>query len=502
MRKLSINIYLTVLTMYDNGVLIFSVMMLNIPAMTDYHYNQQHQNPPNAHHAHASQQGRAASSPPPPASSIVSTSIPALLNIANSQNSSRDNFNDEEAIISAMNFLSTSNNSLLLYSAKSPVSIEKNSPNTSQLLKPTSKTLKLGTELPYNHTLSMPIVPLTPLTALLHRHTNHLNNLLNNSFISLKTNCLVYSNDYDNNNITLVDAHYKNQTNLLYQFDSNYCKLLYLIDEYFDETTYLNRTEFIEAENSEKISVSKNDKGMFFKINADCELMLNRTIALMNKFSKSEIVPNSGLMEKYFPIFKSVHRIIDNDEGDLYEHFCHSDCSIPSNYPLSPLVYYVKLVYPLALIAQTGSIWTTCLITIERYLAVCHPLMAMTLSTRARAIWALSILFVLAFLFNLPRFAEVDTTCYQVRATELRRNKIYYQVYYIFLNLTFNYIIPLSLLSALNIKIYASVRQATANRNELTRARRSELHMASMLVAIVAIFIGQSILPFPFSILN
>lgn len=487
MRKLSINIYLTVLTMYDNGVLIFSVMMLNIPAMTDYHYNQQHQNPSNAHHhAHASQQGQASTSPPPSTSSMVSATIPTLLNIVNnSQNNNGNNLNDEETIMAAMNFLSTSsNNSLLLYSANSPNSIE---PNTSQLLKPTSKTLRIGTELPYNHTLSMPIVPLTPLTALLHRHTNHLNNLLNNSFILLKTKCLVHSNDYEDDNITLVDVQYKNQTNLLYQFDSNYCKLLYLIDEYFDEPTYFNQTEFIHVE---KINVGKNDNRMFIMVNADCDSMLNRTIAIMNKFSKTEIVPNNGLMKKYFSIFKSTHRMVDDEEGELYEHFCHSDCSIPPNYPLSPLVYYVKLVYPLALIAQTGSIWTTCLITIERYLAVCHPLMAMTLSTRARAIWALSILFIMAFLFNLSRFAEVDTTCYQVRATELRRNKIYYQVYYIFLNLTFNYIIPLSLLSALNIKIYASVRQATANRNELTRARRSELHMASMLVAIVAIFIG------------
>lgn len=37
MRKQSINIYLTVLALYDNGVLIFSILMLNIPAIADYH---------------------------------------------------------------------------------------------------------------------------------------------------------------------------------------------------------------------------------------------------------------------------------------------------------------------------------------------------------------------------------------------------------------------------------------------------------------------------------
>ena len=163
----------------------------------------------------------------------------------------------------------------------------------------------------------------------------------------------------------------------------------------------------------------------------------------------------------------------------------------PAPGSLYPLLYYVKAVYPLALISQTGSIWTTCLITIERYLAVCHPLMSLTLSTRSRAIWALCILSLAAFLFNLPRFAEVDTTGGSIRPSELRRNKIYYHVYYICLNLSLNYVLPLSLLFALNIKIYASVRHANAHRNELTRARQSELHLASMLVFIVAIFIGE-----------
>ena len=40
MRRQSINIYLTVLALYDNGVLIFSILMLNLPAITDYQQNQ------------------------------------------------------------------------------------------------------------------------------------------------------------------------------------------------------------------------------------------------------------------------------------------------------------------------------------------------------------------------------------------------------------------------------------------------------------------------------
>lgn len=155
----------------------------------------------------------------------------------------------------------------------------------------------------------------------------------------------------------------------------------------------------------------------------------------------------------------------------------------------NPLQHYIRLVYPLALISQTGSIWTTCLITVERYFAVCHPLRALTLSTRSRAIWALTTLSVGALVYNLPRFAEIDSE--SVTQSELRRNKIYYWLYYIFLNLSLIHIIPLTLLSVLNTKIYLSVRMATNHRSQLTRARQRELNLASMLTLLVAIFIGD-----------
>ena len=36
--------------------------------------------------------------------------------------------------------------------------------------------------------------------------------------------------------------------------------------------------------------------------------------------------------------------------------------------------YLVPFVYPLALIAQTGSVYTTLAVTIERYIVICWPL--------------------------------------------------------------------------------------------------------------------------------
>ena len=156
----------------------------------------------------------------------------------------------------------------------------------------------------------------------------------------------------------------------------------------------------------------------------------------------------------------------------------------------NPLHLYIKIVYPLALISQTGSIWTTCLITAERYLAVCHPFKSLTLSTRSRAIWALIAVTICDIVFNLPRFAEIDMTDEHVGQSSLRKNRLYYWLYYICLNLTFFYIIPLSLLTFLNIKIYLAVRSASCNRGSLTRSQERELNLASMLVLLVAIFLA------------
>lgn len=156
----------------------------------------------------------------------------------------------------------------------------------------------------------------------------------------------------------------------------------------------------------------------------------------------------------------------------------------------NPLHLYIKFVYPLALISQTGSIWTTCLITAERYLAVCHPFKSLTLSTRSRAIWALIAVTICDIVFNLPRFVETDVTDDHVRQSELRKDRLYYWLYYICLNLSLVYIIPLSLLSFLNIKIYLAVRSASCNRGSLTRSQERELNLASMLVLLVAIFLA------------
>lgn len=171
----------------------------------------------------------------------------------------------------------------------------------------------------------------------------------------------------------------------------------------------------------------------------------------------------------------------------------------------NPSHYYIALVYPLALVVQTGSIWTTCLVTIERYWAVAYPLRAMVLSTRKRGLIALTIVSIASFVYNLPRFFEVqiktdeETGVRTIEQSSLRLNETYRLVYYIILNLLVIHVIPLITLTVLNFKIHQQIRSANVNRAHLSASQRSELNVSSMLMVLVLIFI---ICNFPAFIVN
>lgn len=106
-------------------------------------------------------------------------------------------------------------------------------------------------------------------------------------------------------------------------------------------------------------------------------------------------------------------------------------------YTYEAFPFVVLVAYPIGLIAQTGSVWTTVGVTVERYVAVCHPLRARFLCTYRRArIFNIGItLFAVAY--NVPRFWEIDVveaydadnaTSYVAKPSEFRMNKLYYEV--------------------------------------------------------------------------
>ncbi|XP_055389545.1 FMRFamide receptor [Condylostylus longicornis] len=180
---------------------------------------------------------------------------------------------------------------------------------------------------------------------------------------------------------------------------------------------------------------------------------------------------------------------------------------IPSIYPYTGyLFYYYYYIYPnispcmfpLAMAAQTSSVYMTFTVTLERYVAVCHPLKARALCTYGRAKIYFIICILFAFLYNIPRFWEVivitndndndNNVIFCVIASSLRRNDQYINIYIHWCYLIFIYFIPFLSLAILNCLIYRQVQKANRERQRLSRTERREIGLATMLLCVVIVF--------------
>lgn len=154
------------------------------------------------------------------------------------------------------------------------------------------------------------------------------------------------------------------------------------------------------------------------------------------------------------------------------------------------------IAYPIGTIAHTASIYMTLLISIERYIAVCHPLKAKALCTKNRAKATVLIVFFLSGIYNIPRFYENmllektdgSETYYSLQYTFLRKNELFVTIYIHWLYFFFIFLIPLTGIISLNLMIYRKVKALNRLRIKLTRMQIQEINLTPMLFCIVIVF--------------
>nr|QMS43312.1 FMRFamide receptor [Thaumetopoea pityocampa] len=159
--------------------------------------------------------------------------------------------------------------------------------------------------------------------------------------------------------------------------------------------------------------------------------------------------------------------------------------------------------YPLGNAAQTMSVYLTLIVTLERWVAVCHPFRAKALCTSARARWYVLGTAAFALAYNAPKFFEVKVVerrldgepVYCVTADERFRTDAYVLVYIHSMYMVVMYLVPFSALAALNACIVRQVRRAQAERARLSRVQRRELGLATMLLVVVLVFFLCNLLP-------
>ena len=161
--------------------------------------------------------------------------------------------------------------------------------------------------------------------------------------------------------------------------------------------------------------------------------------------------------------------------------------------------YMHPFAYPTALIAQTSTIYITVAFTIERYIAVCRPLHASKMCTVSRAKKAIIIVFILAFVYNLPRMLEsqvveefdsdTNTTYPLLKYTELGSNPFFRQIYFIYLNMFVMFLIPFLILAVFNVLLVKAVQESRKARAQMNARTARENNLTIMLIVVILVFL-------------
>jgi hypothetical protein len=140
----------------------------------------------------------------------------------------------------------------------------------------------------------------------------------------------------------------------------------------------------------------------------------------------------------------------------------------------------------------------TFLISLERYIAVCHPLKAKSFCTKARTKMSIILIVVLAIVYNSPRYFEITVgenmdkeygKFYFVQASRLRRSELYISIYIHWLYCIFMNLIPLSSITFFNLMIYHQVRKVNRMRVKLTSKEMQDIKLTTMLFCVVIVFL-------------
>uniref|UniRef100_A0A914WLN1 G-protein coupled receptors family 1 profile domain-containing protein n=1 Tax=Plectus sambesii TaxID=2011161 RepID=A0A914WLN1_9BILA len=175
----------------------------------------------------------------------------------------------------------------------------------------------------------------------------------------------------------------------------------------------------------------------------------------------------------------------------------------------------MRWLYPFGTMVQTFNVYLTVLISINRYLGVCHPFRARTwVSKRAIGLSIWSAL-VFAVSFNATRFAEMRLIdCWShvyskvstiMSPSPLLANRVYFVGYYVAAYSVVMFVIPFPVLIVATVLIITTLRAASVRRKKiaggqsqrtLSQSEQNEISTTLMLLAVVGMFLSCNLFAF------
>lgn len=143
------------------------------------------------------------------------------------------------------------------------------------------------------------------------------------------------------------------------------------------------------------------------------------------------------------------------------------------------------LVWPMLMATQMSTVWLTVLVSGERFVAICYPLLSQVFCTMSNARTAVALVTVASLLFNVPRYFEFSM---DMAKTSIGSDPIYRYLYSCVLYCLLLFVVPLLILLYLNVRLVLALRAGRRRWLHLQVRQRREQTLTNIPLAIVAIF--------------
>jgi len=152
-----------------------------------------------------------------------------------------------------------------------------------------------------------------------------------------------------------------------------------------------------------------------------------------------------------------------------------------------------------------ASVWLTVMLAVERYIAICHPLRAMSICTVVRAKMIIVGIFIIFTAFRIPVFFNhrivyfhdhcIEKDVIWQEFTAMGRNRTFHRVYSS-IDCLLSVIIPFSALFFLNVCLIVEIRRSTnylryhlaSDSNVQTIITSEEIKITMMLISVIVVF--------------